>query len=114
VYCNFLPLHERSPAHPFSNFVVNVCACTKGHRDHGDKKYCATFFIGSFEGAELCLHETGVVFDARPGEMIVFQSAKETHFNLHLKGTRCSIVFHSDRTGDIWADNYNRWGSHVL
>lgn len=93
--------------------VVNLCVMTNGHRDHGDKKWCATFTIGQFEGGQICFHESGFVFDSRPGDLLVFQSQKETHFNLHLNGIRSSVVFHSDRTMDLWADNYNRWSSHV-
>lgn len=111
---DFLPLYERSPAHPFSNLVVNLCACTKGHRDHCDKKNrCATFTIAECEGGEICLYDSGLVFDSASGDMLLFQSRRDTHFNLHLKGIRASVVLHSDREGDKWVDNYNRWSSHV-
>lgn len=113
VHCEFLPLGSPSPVHPFTSMVINLCACTKGHRDHGDKQWCATFTLGDFEGGEICLHESGLVFDSRPGDVLVFQSQDETHFNLHVKGTRGTVVFHSDRTMDGWVDNYNRWSSHV-
>ncbi|KZP22967.1 hypothetical protein FIBSPDRAFT_672765, partial [Athelia psychrophila] len=83
IHCQFLPLGHTPPGHPFTSMVVNLCACTKGHRDHGDKKWCTTFTIGDCKGGEICMHESGLVFDSRPGDMIVFQSQKETHFNLH-------------------------------
>ncbi|KZP14040.1 hypothetical protein FIBSPDRAFT_702759, partial [Athelia psychrophila] len=109
IHCDFLPYSTPSPVHPFTSMVINLCACTKGHRDHGDKKWCATFTLGDFEGGEICFHESGLVFDSRPGDILVFRSQDETHFNLHVKGTRSTIVFHSDRTMDSWVDNYNRW-----
>lgn len=122
IHCEFLPLHDEAPARPFTSMVVNLCACTKGHRDKGDKTWCTTFTIGKCEGGEICLHEAGLVLDSRPGDMIVFQSQKETHFNLHMKGIRSTVVLHSDRTMDAWTGGeetegddppYNRWGSHI-
>jgi uncharacterized protein YfaT (DUF1175 family) len=95
--------------------VLNVCACTKAHRDKGDKNWCTTFTLGDCKGGQLVLHELGLVFEAEPGDMIVFQSATQTHFNLHMKGIRASLVLHSDRMGDMWSEySYNRWGpKHV-
>lgn len=104
---------ECPPGMPFTNFVVNLCVSTMAHRDVGDKQWCATFTVGSFEGGEICLHEAGLVFDSRPGDLIIFQSQRETHFNLHMKGVRCSLVLHSDRMGEKWADGYNRWNYYV-
>lgn len=120
IHCDFIPLHTQPPGAPFTSMVVNLCACTKGHRDHGDKKWCTTFTIGDCKGGELCMHESGLVFDSRPGDMIVFQSQKETHFNLHMSGIRSTVVLHSDRSMDHWAGPgddtdppYNRWDKHV-
>jgi hypothetical protein len=62
VYVDILPDYERSPAHPYSNLVINVRACTKGHRDHCDRT-CTTFTVSDCEGGEICLHESGLVFD---------------------------------------------------
>lgn len=64
------------------------------------------------------MHESGLVFDSRPGDMIVFQSQKETHFNLHMQGTRSTIVLHSDESMDDWCGDgvdlpYNRWNGHI-
>lgn len=53
IHCEYLPLHANSPGHPFTSMVVNLCACTKGHRDHGDKTWCTTFTIGDFQGLEI-------------------------------------------------------------
>lgn len=64
------------------------------------------------------MYESGLVFDSRPGDMIVFQSQKETHFNLHVEGIRSTVVLHSDQSMDAWAGDgvdppYNRWPGHV-
>lgn len=119
IHCQFLPMNTRPAGAPFTSMVINLCACTKGHRDHGDKKWCTTFTIGDCKGGQLCLYESGLVFDSRPGDMIVFQSQRETHFNLHVNGIRSTVVLHSDRSMDSWAGDgaeeapYNRWINHV-
>jgi len=113
VFCKFLPLQDPSPAYPFSNWVINFCAATKGHRDTGDNGWCATVTFAACEGGQLCLYELGLVFDCAVGDLLVFQSSKQTHFNLHIKGIRGSLVLHCDRMGRKWGDNYNRWGSYV-
>ena len=110
LFCDFLPANEVSPAYPYSNIAFNLCACTRAHRDKGDRGWCTTFTLGDCEGGQLVLHELGLVFDSAPGDMVIFQSSSQTHFNLHVKGIRASLVLHSDRMGDIWADSYNRWG----
>lgn len=113
VLAEILPLNDQSPADPFINWVLNLCACTKAHRDGGDKKWCATFTLGDCIGGQLALHELGLVFDSLPGDMVVFQSCDQTHFNLHMKGIRASLVLHSDRQGLRWGKNYNGWEGHV-
>jgi len=113
LVADMLPLNEQSPADPFICWVLNLCACTKAHRDKGDKKWCITFALGDCEGGQLALHELGLVFDSAPGVMVAFHSCDQTHFNLHMKGIRASLVLHSDREGDKWGVNYNRWNGHV-
>ena len=113
VICKFLPLKEPSPAYPFTNFVINLCASTKAHRDRGDKGWCIAITFAAGEEGQLCLYELGLVFDCGVGDMVVFQSAEQTHFNLHIKGIRASLVLHSDRTLERWGDNYNGWGPYV-
>jgi hypothetical protein len=113
VFCQFLPLNDTSPAYPFSNWVINFGAATKAHRDSGDNGWCVSFTFAACDGGQLCLYELGLVFDCDIGDMVVFQSDKQTHFNLHIKGIRGSLVLHCDRTGYKWGDNYNRWGPYV-
>jgi len=69
--------------------------------------------MGNCVGGQLVLHELGLVFDCLPGDMIVFQSCNQTHFNLHMEGVRASLVLHSDRQGLRWGENYNGWEGHV-
>ncbi|KAJ7281087.1 hypothetical protein C8J57DRAFT_960887, partial [Mycena rebaudengoi] len=57
VYVSRLPMHERSHAHPFGGFVVNISVSTRGHRDAGDKLFCVVIPFGSWIGGELCLFE---------------------------------------------------------
>jgi len=113
VFCKFLPLNEHSPAYPYSNFVINFCASTKAHRDSRDNGWCTTFTFASCEGGQLCLYELGLVFDCGVGDMVVFQSSEQTHFNLHIKGTHGSLVLHCDWMGEKWGENYNRWNAYV-
>jgi len=113
LVADILPLNEQSPADPFICWVLNLCACTKAHRDTSDKKWCTAFTLGDCEGGQLALHELGLVFDSAPGDMVAFHSCDQTHFNLHMKGIHASLVLHSDREGDKWGDDYNRWGSHA-
>ena len=79
----------------------------------GDKGWCTTITLADCIGGQLALHELGLVFDSAPGDMITFQSCNQTHFNLHMKGIRASLVLHSDREGDKWANDCNGWAPHV-
>lgn len=97
--CSLIPNNAHNPSKPFTSYVINLCAVTDGHRDRNDNGgLCVTLSFGDFLGAELVLHESGLVFESRPGELLIFMSARETHFNLHLKGEalRGSIVVHTD------------------
>lgn len=83
---------------------------TKAHRDAKDLKACAVLVIGSHEGGELVFQEPGLVFPLQEGDLIVFFSGKITHFNLgFFKGLRASIVLHSDKEGEKWAQNRMNW-----
>lgn len=55
------------------------------------------------------LHELGMVLDLKPGDILIFQSSRITHFNLHSKGIRGSIVLHSDKVGRHWAKTMGGW-----
>ncbi|KAF8176640.1 hypothetical protein K438DRAFT_1607254 [Mycena galopus ATCC 62051] len=109
IFANRLPLNERSPAHPFAGFVINVGSATWGHRNAGDKLFCPVIPLGEFEGAELGLYEPGLLIRPRPWDVIIFPSCDITHFNTHVKGTRISIVLNTDKAGDHWVKGQNGW-----
>lgn len=113
IFTSKLPFHERSPAHPFSGFVLNFGVSTKGHRDHGDDGVCAVFTFQNCSGGEICLYEPGLVFESGDGDLIIFQSKKITHFNQHFDGIRGSLVLHSDAAGRVWGERYNDWNPHI-
>ncbi|PBK71936.1 hypothetical protein ARMSODRAFT_883170, partial [Armillaria solidipes] len=120
VFVDHLPLNERSPAYPFSGFVINVGVATNGHRDSFDKLICVVVPFGEWEGGELCLYEAGLVLRLKPWDVIIFPSGRITHFNLHFTGLRGSLVLHSDNRGDSWASGqdeaafeYNGWAHYV-
>ena len=107
-----LPGKEASPTHPFSGFVLNLNVVTRAHRDVKDQSCCLILVIGEHVGGELCLVEPGWVLRLRNGDMAMFPSGKITHFNLHYKGIRGSLVLHSDYAGKSWAEDRNGWMGH--
>ncbi|KAK0242064.1 hypothetical protein EDD85DRAFT_934815 [Armillaria nabsnona] len=117
VFVDHLPLNDQSPAYPFSGFVVNVGVATDGHRDGFDKLACVVIPFGEWTGGELCLYEAGFVWRLKPWDILIFPSGRITHFNLHFAGLRGSLVLHSDKGGNAWAQReelgYNGW-SHAV
>jgi hypothetical protein len=89
--------------------VLNLEVATKGHRDRQDFVACAVLPIGDFEGGELAFFEPGLCFPLSNGDLIIFFSARITHFNLSFRGMRASLVFHSDRAGKECVDNGAHW-----
>lgn len=85
---------------------------TRAHRDVKDLHVCLVLVIGDHVGGELCLVEMGLVIGMRGGDMALFPSGRITHFNLHYKGIRGSLVLHSDYAGQKWADDRNGWMGH--
>jgi hypothetical protein len=112
LFTDVLPGKEGSPVHPFGGFVLNINVITRCHRDVKDLSVCLVLVIGDHVGGELCLLEPGLVLRLRNGDMALFPSGHVTHFNLHYKGIRASLVLHSDRAGKAWADNRNGWIGH--
>lgn len=107
-----LPGNSSSPVYPFQSVVINFNVHTRGHRDPQDQMICLVMPIGSFEGGELCMAETGLVVGLRSGDWMIFRSAQVTHFNLHFRGTRASLVMHTDRAMVGWVDDCNGWLNH--
>ncbi|KAJ7500567.1 hypothetical protein B0H11DRAFT_2189430 [Mycena galericulata] len=104
IYVEHLPLDASSPCYPFGGFVINL----------SDKRICLVVPFGTFTGGQLCLYETGFCFNLKPGDVLVFPSCDLTHFNLHFKGQRGTLVLHSDRQGDSWVRTCNGWSTHVV
>lgn len=114
VYCDILPLHYRPASYPFPGFVLNLQVATVAHIDNKDHKLCVVLPFGEWTGGQLVLHEVGLVLDLQPGHILIFPSAKITHFNLDFVGIRGSIVFHCDRELEGWFKNRNGWGHHHI
>jgi len=87
-----LPGHNTPAAFPFQSLVLNINAVTKAHRDRKDYQLCLVIPVGTFEGGELCLLETGLVLDLKAGDLAVFRSSDITHFNLHFQGEQLISV----------------------
>jgi hypothetical protein len=105
-----LPLGYTPPGIIFTGFVVNVGVATDAHID-ADIPFgvCVLIVFGNFEGGSLCLYEAGLVFDLKPGSILIFPSARLTHFNLHFSGKRGSAVLHVDREQIYWKIDRNGW-----
>lgn len=112
MFVKLLPFSEYLGIEPFTGLVFNVGVCTTGHRDPLDKKWCVVIPLCDFEGGALVLHEAGLVLDVRAGDVIIFPSCEITHFNLHFRGTRVSLVLHVDKHGQRWVVRRNEW-AHV-
>lgn len=94
--------------------MLNLNVCTWAHLDGGDKLLCVVIPFGDFEGGQLCLYEVGFSWNLQLGDVLIFPSCDLTHFNLHYKGKRGTLVLHSDRQADAWIDNRNGWDCHVV
>jgi hypothetical protein len=109
VVASSLPGNAESVARPFTAIVINVNACSKGHRDRQDLDFCLVIPIGTFTGGALVLMETGLVLYLRQGDIVIFRSGDITHLNLHYQGKRSSIVLHSDKEMRQWVREQNGW-----
>ncbi|KAI0062592.1 hypothetical protein BV25DRAFT_1803811 [Artomyces pyxidatus] len=108
-----LPGNSRSPVHPFGGFVVNLNVTTRAHRDGKDLSVCFVMPLGKFQGGELVLVEPGLVLRLRSGDFVVFPSKKVTHFNMHYKGKRASLVLQTDNELTVWTKDRNGWTAHI-
>ncbi|GBE82502.1 hypothetical protein SCP_0408860 [Sparassis crispa] len=109
IFAEVLPGREVSPCHPFTSMVLNVNVVTHVHRDVKDLKACLVLVLGDHTGGDLCLVEPGLVFPLRAGDLVVFHSGDVTHFNLHYRGERASLVLHSDAEGKHWQEDQMGW-----
>ncbi|KAJ6544865.1 hypothetical protein DFH09DRAFT_841075, partial [Mycena vulgaris] len=83
IWCDALPLASDSPAAPFRGFVINLNTCTWAYHDKGDKHLYLVVPFGNCKGGQFCLYETGLPWDLRLGDVLVFHSCNLIHFNLH-------------------------------
>ncbi|KAJ7256002.1 hypothetical protein C8J57DRAFT_1721597 [Mycena rebaudengoi] len=106
----FLPGNEKCPFAPYGGVVVNMGGCSDAHTDElDDEDHCVVIpFTRNCVGGALVLHEAGTVLDLHAGDMVLFLSARLTHFNLHFQGIRASLVFHTDMSLKLW-DRVNGW-----
>ncbi|EIN04393.1 hypothetical protein PUNSTDRAFT_138796 [Punctularia strigosozonata HHB-11173 SS5] len=113
TFAKKLPLHDVTPAGPFTGLVVNIAVATLGHRDKKDFEICVVIPLGKWTGGQLVLHELGLVFDLQAGDILWFRSTEITHFNLHFKGCRASIVLTHDADGRFWVRDMNGWRPRI-
>ncbi|TFK59335.1 hypothetical protein BDN72DRAFT_780876 [Pluteus cervinus] len=114
-FANTLPLNDVSVASPFTGFVINMNVSTLIHRDWQDHHLCVVTVISDCVGGELVLQEPGLVLQLRSGDMVIFPSARISHFNLHFHGERGSLVCHSDRHFLSWTQKErNKWAHNTL
>lgn len=108
MYAESLPGKRPSPGYPFTSIVININIACEAHRD-SDMVMCVAIPFKQFTGGELVLVEAGLVLQVEAGDLVVFPSTDLTHFNLHYRGERGSIILHSDATGEGWVKNRNGW-----
>jgi predicted 2-oxoglutarate/Fe(II)-dependent dioxygenase YbiX len=89
--------------------VVNIQPVTRAHRDSSDEidSICLIMALGDFQGGDLCLYEAGLRIELPHGSFIAIRSKRDTHFNMHFKGQRFSLVFTSDGALRRWERNRN-------
>lgn len=106
-----LPASANPVGYPFTGFTVNFNVTTRIHRDKHDLKFCIVLPVADAQclGGDICFLEIGVRLQLKTGFLVLFRSKYLTHFNMHYKGYRASIVFHSDNAMEKWAKNRNNW-----
>lgn len=115
-YADILPADAPSAAYPFTSFVINFNVATTLHRDWKDMIFCVVMALSDDEctsGGDLCFVEPGIRLQLRNGDVVMFLSPKLTHFNMHFKGLRASVVMHSDHAGKNWVTNRNNWEKSI-
>lgn len=115
-YVDCLPGDSLSPAYPFGGFVLNFNVSTSVHRDWNDLEFCMVLVISSEDckGGDLCFEELGLAIELKNGDGVLFQSSKLTHFNTAFEGERCSVVFHTDKSGLGWVFGRNNWSDSIF
>ena len=110
LFADVLPAGGTCPAYPFGGFVINFNVSTRIHRDGEDLRFCVVLVLtDGCEGGDLCFLELGLRLGLRHGDIVVFRSDILSHFNLHFKGKRVSLVLHTDKAGMEWVKDRNGW-----
>lgn len=113
-FADVLPAGGFSPAYPFTGFVINLNVTTKLHRDTGDLNFCLVMVISEdCTGGDLCFLEPGIRLELGHGDIVLFRSKELSHYNMHFRGKRASIVFHSEAAGQEWVNSRNKWKGSI-
>jgi hypothetical protein len=115
LFADVLPAGGTSPAYPFGGYTINFNVSTRIHRDGEDLRFCVVLVLmDGCEGGDLCILELGLRLTLRHGDLVVFRSDILSHFNLHFKGKRVSIVMQTDKAGMGWVKDRNGWGTSAF
>ncbi|KAF5362817.1 hypothetical protein D9757_014261 [Collybiopsis confluens] len=109
---DIFPINDTSPVKPFTSFVLNINVETIAHRDRGDNFLCIVLDLGEHSGGELCLQEAKISLELCHGDWVAFSSKRYTHFNMRYDGTRCSLVIHSDSSGESYQRDGHGWNGN--
>lgn len=102
---SLIPGNDSSPISPFTSLVIKVNATTLVHRDGGDAGGCIVLTIGNHRGGEIVIYEPKLVLETRNGDVTAFPSDVYSHYNLHYRGKRASIVIHGDKQAVAYQKN---------
>jgi len=112
-YVDALPCGGLSPIYPFLGWVMNMNSLTLLHHDWLDEGVCMILAIFDGEGGELGLMEPGIILELRNGDVVIFPSSQISHFNMHYRGCRAALVFHSDKSTKGWLEDRNGWDHNI-
>lgn len=103
-----MPLNELPPAYPFGGVILNGSVVTDAHLDPMDYLLCLVMAFGDWKGGELVFYDLGLVSSAANGDIQIFTSSDQIHFNLHIEeGFRASLVARTDKFLKEWIANRN-------
>lgn len=110
-FAKALPAGGHAPAYPFTSIVINLNCATKVHRDVKDFAFCLVLVLSDndCQGGDLCFVEPGIRLQLRSGDIVLFRSSEFTHYNMHFKGIRASVVLHTDLSSQSWLEDRNKW-----
>lgn len=113
-YINSMPHGDCPLTAPFTGLVINMQSASLGHRDEMDDTICAVITFGDYSDGDIVFYELGLVVSTRPGDAVIFLSSDITHFNLHFRGRRGSLVLHVDSAFRKQAKDTNGWKEKMV